>query len=166
MVAYGPGKTLPIQAAGGTIDLMWLNWAWFSGFLITYIALSQIDGHGQLALLYIMPFILGNEPSSIEIVSWMRSTQMMTSIIKFLFWALWLHYVVRPLGVHADLMEFCRNCNRAPPCSATTQDWWSRRTHTELIHLENKKTHVSVNKVSINQSSGLNDQFWGNTKKL
>lgn len=30
-----------------------------TGLLITYIALNLMDGHGQPALLYIVPFILG-----------------------------------------------------------------------------------------------------------
>lgn len=32
-----------------------------SGLLITYVALNLMDGHGQPALLYIVPFTLGNE---------------------------------------------------------------------------------------------------------
>lgn len=31
-----------------------------TGLLITYIALNLMDGHGQPALLYIVPFTLGN----------------------------------------------------------------------------------------------------------
>lgn len=31
-----------------------------SGLLITYVALNLMDGHGQPALLYIVPFTLGN----------------------------------------------------------------------------------------------------------
>lgn len=33
-----------------------------TGLLITYIALNLMDGHGQPALLYIVPFILGTNP--------------------------------------------------------------------------------------------------------
>lgn len=32
---------------------------YITGLLITYIALNLMDGHGQPALLYIVPFILG-----------------------------------------------------------------------------------------------------------
>jgi len=37
-----------------------------TGLLITYIALNLMDGHGQPALLYIVPFILGKntEPTT------------------------------------------------------------------------------------------------------
>jgi hypothetical protein len=31
-----------------------------AGLLITYVALNLMDGHGQPALLYIVPFTLGN----------------------------------------------------------------------------------------------------------
>ena len=31
----------------------------FAGLLITYVALNLMDGHGQPALLYIVPFTLG-----------------------------------------------------------------------------------------------------------
>jgi signal peptide peptidase-like protein 2B len=31
-----------------------------TGLLITYVALNLMDGHGQPALLYIVPFTLGN----------------------------------------------------------------------------------------------------------
>lgn len=30
------------------------------GLLVTYVALNLMDGHGQPALLYIVPFTLGN----------------------------------------------------------------------------------------------------------
>ena len=35
---------------------------YITGLLITYIALNLMDGHGQPALLYIVPFILGKSP--------------------------------------------------------------------------------------------------------
>lgn len=39
----------------GVIDLKYVV-----GLLITYVALNLMDGHGQPALLYIVPFTLGN----------------------------------------------------------------------------------------------------------
>lgn len=33
----------------------------YLGLLITYVALNLMDGHGQPALLYIVPFTLGKE---------------------------------------------------------------------------------------------------------
>lgn len=36
-----------------------LNDSCFAGLLITYVALNLMDGHGQPALLYIVPFTLG-----------------------------------------------------------------------------------------------------------
>ena len=33
---------------------------YMAGLLITYVALNLMDGHGQPALLYIVPFTLGN----------------------------------------------------------------------------------------------------------
>lgn len=36
-----------------------LNSVIFAGLLITYVALNLMDGHGQPALLYIVPFTLG-----------------------------------------------------------------------------------------------------------
>jgi hypothetical protein len=86
--------------------LMWLNWLWFSGFLITYVAMNLIDGHGQLALLYIVPFTLGSEPCCIEIVPWIGPRR----------WYRWLNFCFRHFdctmwlghsAVHAGLMEFC-----------------------------------------------------------
>ncbi|KAF7051890.1 hypothetical protein CFC21_060079, partial [Triticum aestivum] len=38
---------------------LWSMVAYGSGLLITYIALNLMDGHGQPALLYIVPFMLG-----------------------------------------------------------------------------------------------------------
>lgn len=38
-------------------DLLW-RFA-IAGLLITYVALNLMDGHGQPALLYIVPFTLG-----------------------------------------------------------------------------------------------------------
>lgn len=32
-----------------------------TGLLVTYVALNLMDGHGQPALLYIVPFTLGAE---------------------------------------------------------------------------------------------------------
>jgi len=32
-----------------------------TGLLITYVALNLMDGHGQPALLYIVPFTLGKQ---------------------------------------------------------------------------------------------------------
>uniref|UniRef100_R7W6K1 Signal peptide peptidase-like 2B n=1 Tax=Aegilops tauschii TaxID=37682 RepID=R7W6K1_AEGTA len=39
---------------------LWSMVAYGSGLLITYIALNLMDGHGQPALLYIVPFMLGS----------------------------------------------------------------------------------------------------------
>uniref|UniRef100_A0A2P2KIA0 Signal peptide peptidase-like 4 n=1 Tax=Rhizophora mucronata TaxID=61149 RepID=A0A2P2KIA0_RHIMU len=39
---------------------LWAMSAYGLGLLITYVALNMMDGHGQPALLYIVPFILGN----------------------------------------------------------------------------------------------------------
>ncbi|MQM12948.1 hypothetical protein Taro_045869 [Colocasia esculenta] len=38
---------------------LWSMMAYGSGLLITYVALNLMDGHGQPALLYIVPFTLG-----------------------------------------------------------------------------------------------------------
>ncbi|KAK9910409.1 hypothetical protein M0R45_034374 [Rubus argutus] len=38
---------------------VWAMTAYGSGLLVTYVALNLMDGHGQPALLYIVPFILG-----------------------------------------------------------------------------------------------------------
>uniref|UniRef100_A0A453Q522 Signal peptide peptidase-like 2 n=1 Tax=Aegilops tauschii subsp. strangulata TaxID=200361 RepID=A0A453Q522_AEGTS len=38
---------------------LWSMVAYGSGLLITYVALNLMDGHGQPALLYIVPFTLG-----------------------------------------------------------------------------------------------------------
>ncbi|CAJ1927822.1 unnamed protein product [Sphenostylis stenocarpa] len=38
---------------------LWAMFAYGFGLLITYVALNLMDGHGQPALLYIVPFILG-----------------------------------------------------------------------------------------------------------
>ncbi|GMH22461.1 hypothetical protein Nepgr_024304 [Nepenthes gracilis] len=38
---------------------LWAMTAYGSGLLITYVALNMMDGHGQPALLYIVPFTLG-----------------------------------------------------------------------------------------------------------
>ncbi|KMZ67662.1 Signal peptide peptidase-like 2 [Zostera marina] len=38
---------------------LWTMMAYGSGLLITYVALNLMDGHGQPALLYIVPFTLG-----------------------------------------------------------------------------------------------------------
>ncbi|KAG5563256.1 hypothetical protein RHGRI_005867 [Rhododendron griersonianum] len=38
---------------------LWAMFAYGLGLLITYVALNLMDGHGQPALLYIVPFILG-----------------------------------------------------------------------------------------------------------
>lgn len=40
--------------------LMGRNYTTWTGLLITYVALNLMDGHGQPALLYIVPFTLGN----------------------------------------------------------------------------------------------------------
>lgn len=37
----------------------WAIFAYGLGLLITYVALNLMDGHGQPALLYIVPFTLG-----------------------------------------------------------------------------------------------------------
>ncbi|KAK4411403.1 Signal peptide peptidase-like 4, partial [Sesamum angolense] len=38
---------------------LWAMLAYGLGLLITYVALNMMDGHGQPALLYIVPFTLG-----------------------------------------------------------------------------------------------------------
>ncbi|PRQ58112.1 putative peptidase A22B, signal peptide peptidase [Rosa chinensis] len=38
---------------------VWAMTAYGAGLLVTYVALNLMDGHGQPALLYIVPFILG-----------------------------------------------------------------------------------------------------------
>ncbi|RRT73870.1 hypothetical protein B296_00032921 [Ensete ventricosum] len=49
MVAYGSGKmAIPVTSSDVS-----------AGLLITYVALNLMDGHGQPALLYIVPFTLG-----------------------------------------------------------------------------------------------------------
>lgn len=42
-----------------------------TGLLITYVALNLMDGHGQPALLYIVPFTLGNFCNSTYVAKWM-----------------------------------------------------------------------------------------------
>ncbi|KAL8503392.1 hypothetical protein ACS0TY_022215 [Phlomoides rotata] len=42
---------------------LWAMLAYGFGLLITYVALNLMDGHGQPALLYIVPFTLGNSLS-------------------------------------------------------------------------------------------------------
>lgn len=44
-------------------------WLPFSGLLITYVALNLMDGHGQPALLYIVPFTIGKWCLPLTIVS-------------------------------------------------------------------------------------------------
>ena len=38
---------------------MFAGTLYYPGLLITYVALNLMDGHGQPALLYIVPFTLG-----------------------------------------------------------------------------------------------------------
>ncbi|KAM5555354.1 signal peptide peptidase-like 2 [Rosa sericea] len=38
---------------------VWAMTAYGAGLLVTYVALNLMDGHGQPALLYIVPFTLG-----------------------------------------------------------------------------------------------------------
>lgn len=38
----------------------WLGWCWFSGLFLTYLGLYIMNGHGQPALLYLVPCTLGN----------------------------------------------------------------------------------------------------------
>ncbi|KAG6749518.1 hypothetical protein POTOM_046570 [Populus tomentosa] len=46
---------------------LWAMTAYGLGLLITYAALNMMDGHGQPALLYIVPFTLGNTPLQVEV---------------------------------------------------------------------------------------------------
>ena len=41
-----------------------------AGLLITYMALNMMDGHGQPALLYIVPFTLGKEQVCLLADNW------------------------------------------------------------------------------------------------
>lgn len=64
MLAYGLGKkkkkenpiTLDLRTSAHSNETFLLP---CSGLLITYVALNLMDGHGQPALLYIVPFTLG-----------------------------------------------------------------------------------------------------------
>ncbi|KAM1024971.1 hypothetical protein ACFX13_038880 [Malus domestica] len=50
---------------------IWAMIAYGLGLLITYVALNLMDGHGQPALLYIVPFTLGRKRGGLQIL-WSR----------------------------------------------------------------------------------------------
>jgi len=52
-------KTCWINILGSKIRMFWLFFPNVTGLLVTYVALNLMDGHGQPALLYIVPFTLG-----------------------------------------------------------------------------------------------------------
>lgn len=65
MLAYGLGKT-QLSSTRLHFDSLFLRReVTITGLLVTYIALNVMDGHGQPALLYIVPFTLGTKLASL-----------------------------------------------------------------------------------------------------
>ncbi|KAI5647256.1 hypothetical protein M9H77_33261 [Catharanthus roseus] len=60
-----------------------------AGLLITYVALNLMDGHGQPALLYIVPFTLGNEICLMDNLSIVALQLYLASINDFPVFTVW-----------------------------------------------------------------------------
>lgn len=60
-----------------------------AGLLITYVALNLMDGHGQPALLYIVPFTLGNEIRLMDNLSIVALQLYLASINDFPVFTVW-----------------------------------------------------------------------------
>lgn len=56
-------RCFPVDYSQGSLEwFLYLKYFCIpvTGLLVTYVALNLMDGHGQPALLYIVPFTLGN----------------------------------------------------------------------------------------------------------